>query len=101
MTALVMNCSPVKDGATAAMVDIVAECLRPRYEVETACIDDYQIGFCKGCRTCHKTAKCVQRDDVERLMGQFEQADRMISRIAARGWRGVPPGVNPQEYVPE
>ena len=26
----------------------------------------------------------------------FEQADRMISRIAARGWRGVPPGVNPQ-----
>ena len=31
----------------------------------------------------------------------FEQADRMISRIAARGWRGVPPGVNPQEYVPE
>ncbi len=31
----------------------------------------------------------------------FEQADKMISRIAALGWRGVPPGVNPQEYVPE
>lgn len=31
----------------------------------------------------------------------FEQADKMISRIAAQGWRGVPPGVNPQEYVPE
>lgn len=31
----------------------------------------------------------------------FEQADKMISRIAAQGWKGVPPGVNPQEYVPE
>ncbi len=31
----------------------------------------------------------------------FEQADQMIARIAAQGWRGVPPGVVPQEYVPE
>lgn len=31
----------------------------------------------------------------------FEQADKMLSRIAAQGWRGVPPGVIPQEYVPE
>lgn len=89
MTALVMNCSPVKDGATAATVDIVAECLRPRYEVETACIDDYQIGFCKGCGTCHKTAKCVQRDDVERLMGQFEQADRIVL-VSPSYWADVP-----------
>lgn len=31
----------------------------------------------------------------------FDQANAMISRIAARGWRGVPPGVVPQTYVPE
>lgn len=31
----------------------------------------------------------------------FEQADRMINRIAAQGWRGVPPGIVPHEYVPE
>ena len=31
----------------------------------------------------------------------FELADKMLSRIAAQGWRGVPPGVIPQEYVPE
>lgn len=31
----------------------------------------------------------------------FEQANNMISRIAAQGWRGVPPGIVPQEYVPE
>ena len=31
----------------------------------------------------------------------FEAADNMISRIAALGWRGVPPGIIPGEYVPE
>lgn len=31
----------------------------------------------------------------------FDQANSMISRIAAQGWRGVPPGVVPQTYVPE
>ncbi|NBH72175.1 DEAD/DEAH box helicase [Clostridiaceae bacterium] len=31
----------------------------------------------------------------------FEQADKMIARIAALGWKRIPPGVVPQEYVPE
>lgn len=30
----------------------------------------------------------------------FEQADNMIARIAAQGWKGVPRGVNPATYVP-
>ncbi len=31
----------------------------------------------------------------------FEQADKMIGRIAAQGWRGLPPGVDPKTYIPE
>lgn len=31
----------------------------------------------------------------------FEDARRMIDRIAAQGWRGVPRGVNPITYQPE
>lgn len=30
----------------------------------------------------------------------FDAASRMISRIAAQGWRGVPKGVNPKTYTP-
>lgn len=30
----------------------------------------------------------------------FEEANNMISRIAAQGWRGVPPEIIPSEYVP-
>ena len=31
----------------------------------------------------------------------FESANKMISRIAALGWRSVPPGIVPAEYQPE
>ena len=31
----------------------------------------------------------------------FEQANKMISRIAAQGWRGIPPGIDPRTYIPE
>ena len=31
----------------------------------------------------------------------FEQANNMISRIAAQGWRGVPKGADPATYVPD
>ena len=89
MTALVMNCSPVRDGATAEIVRIAAQCLGPRYAVETVCIDDYQISFCKGCRACHKTGKCVQQDDVDRLMEQFERADRVVL-VSPSYWADVP-----------
>lgn len=38
-----------------------------------------------------------------RHVGQwsFEDASRMISRIAAQGWKGVPRGVDPAGYLPE
>ena len=48
MNALVINCSPVRTGATAAIVRIVSENLSDRYHVRSICIDDYTFGFCKG-----------------------------------------------------
>ncbi len=64
MKALVMNCSPVKNGATAEIVRIVSEQLSGRMMVKSVCIDDYRFSFCKGCRSCHRTAKCVMEDDI-------------------------------------
>lgn len=62
MNVLVMNCSPVRNGATAEIQNTIAAALKDRDTVRTCCIADYDIGFCKGCRTCHKTARCVLRD---------------------------------------
>ena len=62
MIELIINCSPVRTGATAEIVKTVAEQLSVRYEVMSICIDDYSFSFCRGCRTCHDTAKCVMND---------------------------------------
>ena len=78
MKVLVMNCSPVRNGATAEIVNIVMGCLEKRYDVKSICIDDYDIKFCKGCRTCHSTAKCVQKDEVDKIIEQYEWADIVI-----------------------
>ncbi len=89
MNALVMNCSPVRNGATAEIVHIVSECLKERYGVRCVCIDDFNISFCTGCRSCHDTAKCVQHDDVDKVMQQYEWADVIIS-VSPSYWADIP-----------
>lgn len=89
MKVLVINCSPVRNGATAEIINIVSEYLGKTHEVNTICIDDYAIGFCKGCRICHTTAKCVQHDDVDTIMEQFEWADIVLS-VAPSYWADIP-----------
>ena len=46
MNALVINCSPVRNGATAEIVHIVSDCLKNKFEVKSICIDDFDIAFC-------------------------------------------------------
>ena len=89
MKVLVMNCSPVRNGATAEIVNIVTDCLEKKHDVKNICIDDYDIKFCKGCRKCHTTAKCVQKDDVDRIIEQYEWADIVIS-VSPSYWADIP-----------
>lgn len=89
MKALVINCSPVRDGATARIVSLAAEKLKEKYEVREICIDDFSFGFCKGCRVCHETARCIQQDDVEEIITQYEWADIVVS-VAPSYWADIP-----------
>ena len=89
MRALILNCSPVRNGATARIARIIAERLSGRYQVVEACIDDYRFGFCRGCRSCHTTARCVQRDDVDALMREFELSDVVVC-VSPSYWADVP-----------
>lgn len=89
MNALIINCSPVKNGATAEIVKIAEECIKEKYDTTTVCIDDYKINFCKGCRTCHSTAECIQHDDFDSLIKEFEKAGIIIS-VAPSYWADVP-----------
>lgn len=89
MNALVMNCSPVRNGATAEIVKTVADCLRGRYTTDCVCIDDFDIHFCRGCRSCHTTGVCVQHDGVDSLMERYERADVVVS-VSPSYWADIP-----------
>ena len=89
MKVLVMNCSPVRNGATAEIVKTISQYLSKKHEIKDLCIDDFKVGFCKGCRTCHNTAKCIQTDDTDKIIAWYEWADIIIS-VAPSYWADVP-----------
>lgn len=89
MKVLLVNCSPVKNGATAEIVRTVHAALETKHEIRSICIDDYDIRFCKGCRSCHKTAECVQKDDVPKVMAAYEWAGRIVS-VSPSYWADIP-----------
>ncbi len=89
MNALLINCSPVRNGATAEIINIVNTYLAEKYDIRSICIDDYEIKFCKGCRTCHETAKCIQQDDVLKVIEEYTWADIIIS-VSPSYWADIP-----------
>lgn len=89
MNVLLINCSPVRNGATAEIISVVNSFMDTKYDIRSICIDDYEIKFCTGCRTCHKTAKCIHNDDVIRVMEEYDWADIIIS-VAPSYWADIP-----------
>lgn len=89
MNILLVNCSPVREGATAEVVKLARAFLSGDADVRSICIDDYHIKFCKGCRICHSTAQCVQEDDVAQIIAQYEWADIIVS-VSPSYWADVP-----------
>lgn len=89
MRILVINCSPVRNGATAEIVKLVEEYTNSKNEVKAICIDDFDIKFCKGCRSCHTTAECIQKDDTTKVMDLFEWADKIVA-VSPSYWADIP-----------
>lgn len=89
MKILIINCSPVRDGATQAVVDLIYDFVSYGNDVRKVCIDDYEIGLCKGCRSCHNTAECFRKDGVNELMAEFVRADRIVS-VSPSYWADIP-----------
>ena len=89
MKILIINCSPVRNGATAETVRIIRDAVSAGNDARAICIDDYDIHLCRGCRRCHETASCPQRDDTKKLMAMFEWADRVVC-VSPSYWADVP-----------
>lgn len=89
MNALIINCSPVRSGATAEIVRIIGDKLSTYAHTKTICIADYAFSFCTGCRSCHSTAECIQNDDIPQIIKEFETAD-IIAAVSPSYWADVP-----------
>ena len=89
MRGLVINCSPVKNGATAEIVRIVAEQLAARMTVKSICIDDFQFSFCRGCRSCHLSAECILDDDIPAVLNELNLADVIVC-VSPSYWADIP-----------
>ena len=91
MKALIINSSPVRTGATAEIAELVSEQLSAKYSVKSICIDDYAFSFCRGCRSCHDTAKCVMSDAsvIEGIIDEYDVADIIVS-VSPSYWADVP-----------
>lgn len=89
--ALIINCSPVRLGATAAIANLVLEQLSAKYDVKSICIDDYKFSFCRGCRSCHNTAQCVMNDAavIEDIIREFDEAEVIIA-VSPSYWADIP-----------
>ena len=89
MNVLLINCSPVRNGATAEIIKKVKNYISDKHNSKTICIDDYDIKFCRGCKTCYRNAKCIHNDDILSIMKEFEIADIIIS-VAPSYWADIP-----------
>lgn len=89
MKILIINCSPVRNGATAEISRLVGDFTKSCNDVKLICIDDYKINLCKGCRRCHVSAECFQEDDTKKVMEEFEWADKIVA-VSPSYWADIP-----------
>ena len=82
--------SPHENGATASMLQCVLKSAEADgWETSILVLNQKQIAFCKGCRTCIRTGKCVIDDDIQEIAGLLKSCDRVVL-AAPTYWANVP-----------
>ena len=79
MKILCLNGSPRRNGSTVLLLEqILAGFHANATEGKIWHLGDAHIGYCTGCKACHRTGHCVQRDDMDRILQDLVAADVVI-----------------------
>ena len=79
MSKLVVISSSLRIQSTSrALLDKVLEGVKDHHEVETIDLRELNYGFCKGCMACQQLGKCVQNDDINKVMDVVSNADILL-----------------------
>lgn len=82
--------SPRPDGACAAMLDCaVSAASRGGWEVEELRLSEQHLAFCRGCRACLRTGRCIQQDDLQKIADLWTHSD-VIVVAAPTYWANIP-----------
>lgn len=79
MKAVCIVGSPRESGNTAFIVEQIASGMRDGgAEVTRHLLGNLTIGYCRGCRACEESGRCVQRDDMDRVIADLLDADVVL-----------------------
>ena len=76
---LLINGSPNPNGATGHILTCISDTLDANaFDVQTICLGECRINYCKGCKACYSSAQCLQDDDVSYIMECMDKADIIV-----------------------
>ena len=76
---LIIESSPRKGGNSNLLCDEFARgATESGNEVKRIALRDKDIRFCKACYACFKIGRCVQKDDMEEILNEFQTADVIV-----------------------
>ena len=85
-----INGSARSSGSCAYLIDsFVSGFENGNAEIVKYCVGDADLHFCKGCKKCYSDGRCVQSDDVQKIVEDILTSDVVV--IAAPSyWADVP-----------
>ncbi len=79
MKAICIIGSPNPKGSTATIVDKIIEGMSiNNIEIKRYVLGEMNINYCKGCKVCYKTRKCIQNDDMEVVIKDLCESDIVV-----------------------
>lgn len=79
MKTTIINGSPRSNGSTAYIITKILEGMNiSNTDITSFCLGQTNIKYCLGCKECYKTGKCIQHDDVEKIMQSIVESDLIV-----------------------
>ena len=85
-----INGSPRSNGSCGYLIDrFVKGITVNNAQIVKYCVGDADLHFCNGCKKCYVDGKCVQEDDVQKIVSDILTAD-IVAIAAPSYWADVP-----------
>jgi multimeric flavodoxin WrbA len=79
MKAICIIGSPNENGNTAFIVDKIIQGMSANnIDIKRYVLGSMNINYCKGCKSCYETRRCVQQDDMELILKEMSESDVVL-----------------------